>query len=175
MLAQDVYTLPSTTAGWEGLVNRQLVGSDGTTIVQNDTRWNGLRAWMPYLGFAREASSWDVDPTEAVRDVLPDVFGTAKTMLATEFIERVAAVLPVLDGGKYRREVETALKEGAWPKPETGQVSTSLSRSLQRLDREGTILLEQRSDTGNGITLLGRGGRRWRDVTHISPVAKKGR
>jgi hypothetical protein len=175
MLAQDVYNLPSTTAGWEVLVNRQLVGSDGTTIVQNDTRWNGLRAWMPYLGFARDATCWDVDPTDAVRDVLPDVFGTAKTMLATEFLERVAAALPVLDGGKYRREVEAVLKMGSWPKPEPGQVSMSISRALQRLDREGVIVLEQRSDTRDGITLLGRGGRRWRDVTHVSPVTKKGR
>jgi hypothetical protein len=175
MLAQDVYTVPSTTAGWEGLVSRQLVGSEGTTIVQNDTRWNGLRAWMSYLGFARDATSWDVDPTDAVRDVLPDVFGTAMTMLATEFLERVAGALPILDGGKYRREVEAVLKEGSWLKPEPGQVSTSLSRALQRLDREGAIMLEQRSDTGDGITLLGRSGRRWRDVTHVSPVTKKGR
>ena len=175
MLAQDVYTMPSSTAGWEGLVKRQLVGSDGTTIVQNDTRWNGLRAWMPYLGFARDASTWDVDPTDALRDVLPDVFGTAKTMLTTEFLDRVATALPVLDGGKYRREVEAVLKDGTWPKPEPGHVSTSLSRALQRLDREGAILLEQRSDTGDGMTLIGRAGRRWRDVTHVSPVTRKGR
>jgi uncharacterized protein (DUF2267 family) len=173
MLAQDIYTVPSTTAGWEGLLKRQLVSSDGTTIVQNDTRWNGLRAWMPYLGFARDATSWDVDPTDAVRDVLLDVFGTAKTLLATEFLERVGAALPVLDGGKYRREVEAVLREGAWPRPEPGQVSTSLSRALQRLDREGAILLEQRNDTGDGMTLIGRGGRRWRDVTHVNLITKK--
>ncbi|UVO55332.1 hypothetical protein [Sphingomonas sp. SUN039] len=47
-----------------------------------------------------------------MRDVLPDVFGTAKTMLTAEFLDRVAAALPVLDGGKYRREVEAVLKDG---------------------------------------------------------------
>lgn len=172
MLAQDVYTLPSTTKGWEGLLKRQLMDSDGTTVVQNDTRWNGLRAWMPYLGFARDTTTWDVDPTEALRDALPDIFGSATNLLAREFLERAANALPVLDGGKYRRDVEAALKESAWPKPDPGSLSTSLSRALQRLDREGTVQLEQRSDAGDGASLVGRGGRRWRDFSHIIMTRK---
>lgn len=175
MLAQDVYTLPSSVSGWEGLVSRQLTDSDGTTIVQNDTRWNGLRAWMTYLGFARDATTWDVDPTDAIRDELPDVFGSAKTLLVNEFLERLAVALPILDGGKYRRDVEGVLKDGLWPKPHAGSLSTSISRALQRLDRDRTITLEQRSDAGEGISLTGRAGKRWRDVSHVSLVAKKAR
>jgi len=175
MLAQDVYTVPSTVSGWEGLVARQLSDPDGTTIVQNDTRWNGLRAWMPYLGFARDATSWDIDPTEAVTDALPDIFGSAKALLVSEFLERLAEAIPILDGGKYRREVEAVLRDGAWPKPDAGSLSTSLSRALQRLDRVGMIKLEQRNDAGEGISLTGRARRRWRDVSHISHGAKKAR
>ncbi len=122
--------------------------STGTTIVQNDTRWNGLRAWMPYLGFARVTSRWDIDPTDALRDTLPEVFGSASRLIAAEFLERAASTLPVLDGGKYRQNVESVLKESSWPKPEPGSLSTSLSRALLRLEREGTIKLEQLSDTG---------------------------
>ncbi|WP_067105518.1 protein DpdG [Sphingopyxis granuli] len=173
MLAQDVYAMPSTVAGWESLAARQIADPRTTTIIQNDTRWNGLRAWMPYLGFARDAGSWNIDPTEAVRDTLPDIFGSAKILLAGEFVGRLSEAVPILDGGKYRREVEAALKDGIWPRPNEGSVSTSLSRALQRLDREGSLKLEQRSDAGEGISLTGRAGKRWRDVSHINFVAKK--
>lgn len=174
MLAQDVYTLPQTPKLLEGLLNAQLIDPTGTTIVQNDTRWNGLRAWMPYLGFARVTSRWDVDPTDALRDALPEVFGSASRLMAGEFLERAASTLPVLDGGEYRRNVESALKESSWPKPEPGSLSTSLSRALLRLEREGNIKLEQLSDTGQGAILVGRNRKRWRDFTHISISRKRG-
>ena len=174
MLAQDVYTIPSTVAGWEALLARQIADA-GTTIVQNDTRWNGLRAWMPYLGFARDGATWDIDPTEAVRDALAEIFGTAKTLQVGDFLERLAAELPVLDGGKYRREVEGVLRSGAWPKPDEKSVSTALSRALQRLDREGSIKLEQRSDAGAGVSLIGRGNKRWRDISHVALTGRKAR
>ncbi len=167
MLAQDVYTLPQSPRELEALVNEQLIDPAAITIVQNDTRWNGLNSWMPFLGFAREANRWEVDPTEALRDALPDVFGSAPRLNAGEFLERVAIALPVLDGGKYRREVESVLKESNWPKPEAGTLSTSLSRALQRLEREGTLRLQQLSDTGEGATLTRRNRRRWRDFTHV--------
>lgn len=173
MLAQDVYTLPQTNKLLEALLNEQLTDPRATTIVQNDTRWNGLRAWMPYLGFARDTSRWEIDPTDALRDAVPDIFGSGSRLIAGEFLERTASALPVLDGGKYRREVESVLKESTWPKPEPGSLSTSLSRALQRLEREGVLRLEQLSDTGEGATLTRRNRKRWRDFSHIS-VSSKG-
>ncbi|NEI59446.1 hypothetical protein GR200_30930 [Rhizobium leguminosarum] len=167
MLAQDVYTLPQTSTLLEALLNEQLVDPKATTIVQNDTRWNGLRAWMPYLGFARDTSRLEVDPTDALRDVVPEIFGSGSRLIASEFLERMATALPVLDGGKYRREVEGVLKESVWPKPEPGSLSTSLSRALQRLEREGVLQLEQLSDTGEGAALTRRNRKRWRDFSHI--------
>ncbi len=172
MLAQDVYTVPSNVTGWEALLARQIADA-GTTIVQNDTRWNGLRAWMPYLGFARDGATWDIDPTEAVRDALTEIFGTAKTLQVGDFLERLGAELPVLDGGKYRLEVEAVLRTGAWPKPDENTISTALSRALQRLDREGSIKLEQRSDAGVGVSLIGRSKKRWRDVSHVSLTGRR--
>lgn len=174
ILAQDSYTLPDSTKDWEVLLRRQLADA-GTVIVQNDTRWNGLRSWMPYLGLARNSTRFDPDPTDAVRDALPDVFKGVTTLLAGEFLERVAEALPILDGGRYRREVEEKLKEETWPWMAAGHVSTSLSRALQRLDREGAMMLEQRSDTGEGAVLTGRNRKRWRDFSHVTLKSKKGR
>jgi hypothetical protein len=171
MLAQDVYTLDASVDRLASLEIEQLVDSGKQKIVQNDTRWNGLRAWMPYLGFARDGTKWFVDPTDALRDVLSEIFEARKELSGPEFVSRAAAVLPVLDGGTYRTQVEAAIKESALPRPRTGIISTSLSRAMQRLDREGAITLARRSDTEGGVSLTGSNGRIWRDVSHVLLVS----
>lgn len=172
MLAQDIYELDTTTKGLQEHETLQFRGKT-STIVQNDTRWAGLRTWMGYLGFGREGSPWQVDPTEALRDALPDIFATDRTLPASEFVERAAKVFPVLDGGAYRQEVETALKDTAWVGPREGMLSTSLSRAVQRLDREKAIELKHESDTEDALSLSGSNGRIWRDITHFALTPTK--
>jgi hypothetical protein len=167
MLAQDIYTLDSSVGQLAILENEQLLDSAKQTIFQNDTRRNGLRAWMPYLGFAREGANWFVDPTDALRDVLPQIFETREELSGPDFVSRAARVLPVLDGGAYRTQVEAALKESALPLPRIGLLSTSLSLALQRLDRTGAITLLRRSDTDGGVSLTGSNRRTWREVSHV--------
>ncbi|GEO12618.1 protein DpdG [Microvirga aerophila] len=167
MLAQDVYTIDTTVDRLAELEAHQLIDR-GRPIVQNNTRWNGLRTWMVYLGFARHGTPWTIDPTVAVRDSLAEIFGPNQQLTAPAFVERVAAVLPVMDGGLYRAEVEGALKDAAWFRMRPGLISTSLSRAIQRLDREGYILVEQRSDAEGSVTLTGYDQRQWRDITHVS-------
>ena len=129
---------------------------------------------MLYLGFARESMRWGVDPTEALRDMLPDIFGSSRELTGPAFVERTASVLPVLDGGAYRMQVEACLKERAWPRPRAGCLSSSLSRAIQRLDREGAITLSNRSDTEGVVTLNGTNMRTWREVSHVAlPPARK--
>lgn len=170
MLAQDVYTLDGNVKHLALFEEAQILDPTKQTIGRNDTRWNGLKAWMLYLGFARDGMQWVVDPTEALRDVLTDIFGSSRELPGPAFIERAASVLPVLDGGAYRVQVEAALKESAWFRLRAGLVSSSLSRALQRLDREGFITLSNRSDTEGAVTLIGSNARAWRDVSHVSFV-----
>lgn len=75
MLAQDVYTLETSShAKIQELETRQI--SDlSRRMMQNDTRWNGLKAWMIYLGFGR-GDAFMVDPTVALRDAIPDIFAS---------------------------------------------------------------------------------------------------
>lgn len=173
MLAQDVYSLDGNVKKLAVLEEAQIVDSSKQTIGKNDTRWNGLKAWMLYLGFARDGMQWVVDPTDALRDVLPAVFGAARDLTGPAFVENAAAVLPVLDGGSYRSQVEASLKDAAWPRPRAGLLSSSLSRALQRLDREGVISLANRSDTEGVVTLSGTGMRTWRDVSHVTLTPAK--
>jgi len=170
MLAQDVYKLDANVKNLAEIEQVQIVDSNKQTIGTNDTRWNGLKAWMLYLGFARDGMQWVVDPTEALRDSLPDIFRSSGELSGLVFLERTAVVLPVLDGGTYRVEVEVALKESAWPRLRAGLISSSLSRAIQRLDRDGIIKLVNRSDTEGVVTLTGTNARTWRDVSHICLV-----
>jgi hypothetical protein len=174
MLAQDVYMLDGNVKKLAVLEEAQIVDSSKQTIGKNDTRWNGLKAWMLYLGFARDGMQWVVDPTDALRDVLPDIFGSSRELPGSTFVERAASVLPVLDGGAYRVQVEAALKATAWPRLRQGLLSSSLSRAIQRLDREDAITLASRSDTEGVVTLSGSNARTWRDVSHvaIAPAGK---
>lgn len=167
LLAQDIYQIDTSSHQKIADLEGSQVTDKSKRIFQNDTRWNGLKTWMPYLGFARNGAQLAIDPTEAVRDVLPEVFGRELHLPALEFVSRVAERLPVLDGGSYRAKIESELNRQVLAPYPPGHISTSLSRAIQRLDRERLIATDQRSDSDQGVTLIGNGGRTWRTVTHV--------
>jgi uncharacterized protein (DUF2267 family) len=167
IMAQDIYTLETGSAVAIAKLETEQLKDQDKRIFQNDTRWNGLRTWMVYLGFARSGARVSVDPTEALRDTLPEIFGDQSSLSGREFVERVAEELPVLDNGSFRRRIEDVLDAAHWAAPRSGHASTALSRAVQRLDREGLIAAEQRSDAEDGVVLVGMGSRAWRSVTNI--------
>lgn len=150
LLAQDVYLTE-----WEGwttaqpVLQRQMptVDNDEASRVRNDTRWPSLKVWARFLGFgwknARGRGALILDPTDAIRDALPAVFGRKRTLEACDCMAALAEALPVLDGGTYRNAVEEKLRErsdpDAWQPPPDGHLSTSLSRALLRLSEEGSL------------------------------------
>ena len=165
-LAQDIYTLPSTHGEIESLIKSQV--QVGRFIFLNDTRWAGFRSWARFLGFATgEDSSFFCDPTVAVRTELKEVIQKDETVLAVEFVSRLAARLPVLDFGDYRLEVEQVLKSETWAAPAASHLSTALSFALRRLQLQGVISLVVLADAGSKLTLVGQGGRAWESFTHV--------
>lgn len=181
LLAQDVYALALT--GWtsaENLLKNQvpvsLRAERDLGLIQNDTRWAGLKAWATWLGFAwRGRNPSDVltiDPTVAVLDALPGVFGRKRKLAASELIAGLAEALPVLDGGTYRRDVEAKLNShtgsDAWQPLPGGQVSTSLSRVMLRLMQSGVLAESMDADAKDRIALTGRDRRVIASVTHFT-------
>lgn len=153
LLAQDSWVIDF--AGWDqaqALIQKQLSGD--TVLVQNDTRWSGLKAWAPFLGFGWTAKyptgALVADPTDAIRDALPVAFDKKRIIEARDFLAIIAEILPVLDGGRYRQGVEEKLLERtgphAWQAPPDGHISTSLSRSLLRLIEEGVVTGSLKAD-----------------------------
>lgn len=171
-LAQDVYTMPSTYSQVEAIEQRQ-IRDTSRRIFQNNTRWNGLRAWAPFLGFgwtakgSNNADLFSPDPTVAVRDSLASVFQRDQELPAAEFLLRLSNILPVLDGGNYRRDVEASLSSESWQAPKAHEVSTSLSRAILRLHLEGSITLPPPRGDADKMDLLGQ-GRVMRTFSHVT-------
>jgi len=167
-LAQNVFTCRCVGhADVQSIEEAQLRDA---AAFQNDTRWNGFKSWAVFLGFGwigrYPSSVFEIDPTIAVREVLPKVFEGSRELRQTVFFNRLAEILPVVDGGEYRTRVEQKIDRSVWRSPKPDQVSTSLSRSLLRLHDHGDLILEERADAEKR-SLLGRNARIVRNVSHI--------
>jgi hypothetical protein len=159
VLAQDIYTLPTS---WTAVEQQQNEQTTAGKISENDVRWNGLRFWMRYLGFATgDGSNFQADPTAAVKAELPELFGSRTELPAHDFVSGLARRLPVLDFGEYRRMVEDTLKPAKWRRPQSGHLSMSLSLALRRLALDNIIRLEGKADAGASYRLTGRDYRTW--------------
>jgi len=167
LLAQDIYQFPTTWSdGAEAVEQRQITGRK--TIIQNDVRWNGLRFWARYLGFASgDSATFLIDPTSAIEAELATIFEKRAVMSASEFVGKLGERLPVLDFGVYRKEIEAALNQDSWKQPPPHHLSMSLSFALRRLELTKCISLEQQADAENALSLTGRSYRTWKRFTHV--------
>jgi hypothetical protein len=180
LLAQNAWKLDSRS--W-GVIQPQIQQQcpAGLTILQNDTRWSGLKAWSCFLGFAWSAKAPNgeflvPDPTEAVREVLPQIFGKSKKLEARFMVNALAQAIPVLDGGTYRRKLEAELEKtqgpDAWRPPPNNQLSTSVSRALLRLQEEKCIKGEKSADSDAQIRVFfsGRNNQIIAEYSHFSLI-----
>ena len=174
LLAQDVYRTTFSPAALEELEMKQIADPEARLMV-NQTRRNGLQFWSHFLGFVRQPGGGDIDPTLAVRESISACIEPGEDMPASAFVERLAQVLPVLDGGKWRSAVELRLEPQALPSMAEGQLSTSLSRALIALMMDEQLRFENRADVGRSVVFTGRDGLRpnYRYSWVSRPEAKK--
>ena len=178
-LAQDAWTVSMDS--WDEIQTliQQQLGTGSNEIFQNGVNWRGFKAWAVYLGFAwcstKSSSGIIVDPTQAVRSILPGVFGRRKSLEAAEFLKAISSEIPVLDGGVYRVEVESRLRKESdgplvWSPPPNNQISTSLSQSILRLIAEGTLVGDNKADSDEAIriTLTGRNQSKLKTFSHFA-------
>jgi hypothetical protein len=100
-----------------------------------------------------------------VRFALNDVFLETREMPQADFFARLADVLPVIDGGRYRVSVESQTVR-RWRESVATEVSPTLSAALLMLEANGDLRIELRSDAAQRM-LLGRAGRELRPITHV--------
>ena len=171
MLAQNVYHCNLSSSEEVAAIERVQISALDRAFIQNDTRWNGFKAWATFLGFGTvgrypRADAFQIDPTMAVLDSLDAVFAASDEIGIDDFMRLLAETLPVIDGGHYRREVESQLNPRHWEVVKDREISTSLSRALIRLREGGRIRLDSRSDSRGRMEMLLQGKRRLA-ITHV--------
>lgn len=146
LLTLDPYGPPVT---WN-VAEQKLRESEGASLGFQDARFGNLRHWSVFLGYARtdfdgRSRGLIPDPTIAVRRSLLRHIAPGEKTPIVELLEQLAVSDPVLDGGKYRIEVDS------WATPESSdtKVSKSLSLALKRLQDDGFIDLKYGADARN--------------------------
>lgn len=169
LMAQDIWKLDlDSIPKIQKLESNQIIDNE-KTMLQNNTRINGVKMWARFLGFTCFLGNTLVDPTVAIGQEAEILFKRDKEYAANKFLEEIAVKLPVLDGGGFRKRVEKVLNTEHWQKPPNPQIlSSSLSRALWRLDQAGIIeLLPPRSDAEANRVIQGQGGEELKSFTHV--------
>jgi hypothetical protein len=115
-------------------------------------RWDAFSRWAIFTGLARpDVAGLLPDPTEALADELllhePDVSTPIR-----DFLSFVANRLPVLDGGTYYNWVK-ARRITPSQHSRDNTLSPALTHSLQRLQAQGRLRLEDRADAPDKAVL----------------------
>jgi hypothetical protein len=120
-------------------------------FVPNDSERVIVNRYGHFLGFLEGTASGEylVDPTRAVRGVLGQVFSDRGELEARQFLERLSGLLPLLDGGSYRVEVEKRMAGPISGDITSRRLSKSLSLALERLTYAGILAHERKSDDPN--------------------------
>ena len=172
ILAQDVHAfVPTSYAQVEPKALEQ-AGSPEVILFQNDTRWSGFVSWATFLGLGRSdagkaSGGFITDPTPWICDPVTTLLPPKNDMPVREFLDALAEAVPILDGGRFRAEVESKLRPEKWKAPASDAISTSLSRALLRLQASGILRFDDRSDSESRVNLIGRAGRTVQSVTHV--------
>ncbi len=167
-LAQD----PAQPLTWGRNYRADVEADCGTDIGAFDltsvARFQQFLYWARYLGFAWRLEMQGVnavfpDPTTALARHLPAAAGGKDRRPIQEVADELAHLLPVLEGGAARSDVESRLPlEKQRP---GGHLSRSTSFALERLERRGQLLMEQLADAP-GVALDRASGPR--SVSHIT-------
>lgn len=149
-------------------IAKDLGANAGRTELTKLNTWQNFVYWARFFGFATitgsKDSKWVVpDPTAAIGEVLPTLFGDADELPIEAMLAALARVYPVFEGGVVRREVEEwsiAASDSSSDK----RLSIATSLALQRLSANGRLTLIGRADAAVAILPLGTSERR---VSHI--------
>lgn len=167
-LLQDPLRVPGGKDDLPNTAKDQGVG-DLTGLI-NDFRFGTFRDWSCYLGFAwqhdgGEGTRLQADPTAHLRARLPIMLPqTGHAESVGVVVQRLAKTSPVFEGGRFRERVET--ETGLRTPPD--RLSASTSFALFRLQAEGLLSFEARSDSASRLLACGSHQQR---VTHLARTA----
>lgn len=166
-LCQDVYKAPGNWPEVEGALRDQV--GEGKLGLNNNAAYGQFEDWAYFLGFAllhgikrpkeQTVTVLMPDMTRYLRREIRELLlqQPGRKMLLREMFSKLSQLCPVLEGGRYREEVERKL---GFPR-EAWQFSTATSHALMRLSEENTIKLWKESDAAICILDMGSDGRQF--------------
>tara|TARA_A100001015_G_scaffold22144_1_gene25163 strand:- start:4875 stop:5753 length:879 start_codon:yes stop_codon:yes gene_type:complete len=123
------------------------ISDENKRPVSNGTRFNRLIEYMKILGFVSGRNvDTIIDPTIAIKDELAQIFVNNNILPAQKFLDGLSDLIPVLDFGSYRKEIDDYLRSDVVKKTDDLEISPSLSFALLRLDQDRKISFESRGD-----------------------------
>lgn len=172
ILSQNIYDIKTKYQDIEEIENHQVLDKN-YKFFQNDTRWAGFSDWVLALGWGWSSNnSIQIDPTEAIKLVLAEVFNNKKELSIEEFIKNLSDILPVIDNGKYRIEVEKNLNKQYWKETNEKELSLSLSLALKNLELQDYISFSKKSDSSSAYSIMKNKDKVWESITHISYIGE---
>ena len=126
---------------------------DLTEITGSKTTLHNLYYWSWFLGLGEIFGATEKNdtgrlfmpnPCIILEDKLNEIFQSDQVLRINEFIKRIGEIIPVLDGGVIRVEIEKVLTDQS--KTENNSVSKTLSYAIKQLEFKKLIELEKRAD-----------------------------
>lgn len=176
LLAQNKYTFvgkstltKETVPGAVGLLLKDSVNEGERRQINLSNEATTFLEYAFFLGFVEPfMEGYLVDPTRAIESVLDSVLDNHSSLPAIDFISRLAEVLPMLDGGSYRQQVEPLIIADNWIPNEPLHLSASLSQALVRLELAMQLKFEIRADDHRAVLLFMPNGLT-RRISAVSP------
>jgi hypothetical protein len=169
-LSQNIYSAPEDKEQVDQALAAQIGESKlGCT---SDVRYGQFEYWSCFLGFAWKYNIGGKkkiisDPTAFIRKIISDLFADVSTLRMADFAQRLGKRCPVLEGGSIR---ETLNKTYQLERRPEQYFSSSTSHALLRLQEEGVITLNRKSDAD--IFIITEGNREHR-ISEISWTQKE--
>lgn len=155
LLSQDPRTPMKINENPRLRIQEQCSGAVNSFDLTDYSRAQNFYYWARYLGYAwcigqktgvqGETQTVVVpDPTVALLRHLPRLMSLGERRPLAQLIEAWSDLVPVLEGGTARIEVEELMEPALLA--QQGMLSRSTSLALERLDRRGVIRLERQAD-----------------------------
>jgi hypothetical protein len=138
LLGSDGNAAPGKGGEWEIAFNRDVVRGAAVSNRFNATKYIGLRRWMRYagLGWHDSSDTFHPNPYERLLRKLPEIFAGVVRLDAADFMVRLGAACPELDGGALFREANQGRDD------RVRLCTAGLSHALIDLHLDGVLRLD---------------------------------
>ena len=157
ILSMPTFAPPFWSENSELITKESLDSKLGTNFQEyrlNDSEKSYFLEYAHFLGFVEiqgSAGNYISDPTRVIMSILPLIFINDTILPISEFKIRLANLVPVLDGGFYRTEVEDILTSSSNMEHKETEFSKALSHALCRLKSNGVINFPKKKDDDKNV------------------------